>query len=360
MRAPEGVEVEGLLRASTARGAEPAAKRPVGDEPLEHVGELVGVARVDQQARLASDHCLGYASDPGGDDRKTGGHRLQHGDRETLRSARKDERIGGRKELRDVIALSGKAHSAGQAQSGDLPLESRTLRPVADDQGVERVRRQTAEGSNQRREVLGRLEPPDSEDQGSATVKQLRSRRARHVDRIGDDHRPVRGAGLRRKPGSSLAFGHADRDRRQRPHETVGQAIDDRREPGVRSERPAVRREDPDRDTGKGAGKPTENPGLGAAGVQDVGPLPTQHSRQFDEAGEVAPRVDRTPDIPEREETDTCSLGGLAERPGSMCRDRHVEVAYERRKQRCDVGLRATDLGQRDEQQESGSPGMGA
>jgi hypothetical protein len=40
-------------------------------------------------------------------------------------------------------------------------------------------------------------------------------------------------------------------------------------------------------------------------------------------------------------------------------RDRHIEVADERREQRCDVGLRPADLGQRDEQQHPGSPLMG-
>ena len=52
-------------------------------------------------------------------------------------------------------------------------------------------------------------------------------------------------------------------------------------------------------------------------------------------------------------------LGGLAEWSGSVRSDRHVEVAYERREQRSDIGLRPADLGQRDQQQHPGTPPVG-
>ena len=117
--------------------------------------------------------------------------------------------------------------------------------------------------------------------------------------------------------------------------------------------------EDPDRNAGEDAGETTEHTGLRAAGVEDVRSLAPQQARQLDEPREVTPRADRAPDAPEREEADTRRLGGLAERPGSVRRDRHVEAGDERRKQRSDVGLSPADLGQRDEQQHPGTPLVG-
>ncbi len=89
--------------------------------------------------------------------------------------------------------------------------------------------------------------------------------------------------------------------------------------------------------------------------MKDVRSLTSQQARQLEEAGEVTPGADRAADIPQRKEANTGGFGGLAERPGSVRRDRHVEVRNERREQRSDVGLSPADLSQRDDQQHPGS-----
>ena len=90
--------------------------------------------------------------------------------------------------------------------------------------------------------------------------------------------------------------------------------------------------------------------------MEDVRSLAPQQADQLEEAGEIAPGADGAPDAPQRKEANTGSLSSLAEWAGSVRRDRHVEVADERRQQRCDVGLSPADLGQRDDQQDPGSP----
>ena len=124
----------------------------------------------------------------------------------------------------------------------------------------------------------------------------------------------------------------------------------------MRSEGPAVHGEDPDRNADDEAGEATEHAGLRAAGVEDVRSLAPQQARQLEKPGEVAPGADRAPHALQRNEENTGRLGSLAERPGSVRCDRHVEVADERRQQRCDIGLSPADLGQRDDQQYPGSP----
>jgi hypothetical protein len=94
--------------------------------------------------------------------------------------------------------------------------------------------------------------------------------------------------------------------------------------------------------------------------VEDVWPLAAQQSRQLEEPDEIAPRADRAPYAPQRQEASTGSLGSLAERPGSVRRNRNVEVADERREQRCNVRLSPADLGQRDDEQYPWSPLVGA
>ena len=94
--------------------------------------------------------------------------------------------------------------------------------------------------------------------------------------------------------------------------------------------------------------------------MEDVRTLAAQQSRQLEEPDEIAPRADRAPDAPKGKEASPGGLGSLAERPETVRRDRHVEVADERWEQRCDVGLSPADLGQRDDQQYPRSPLMGA
>src|SRR4029078_12007340 len=91
-------------------------------------------------------------------------------------------------------------------------------------------------------------------------------------------------------------------------------------------------------DAVKNAGEPAEYARLRARGVENVRPLAAQQERELGEPGEVAPDADRTTDVPQGGEAVAGGLGRLARRPGAVSRDRHVERADERGKQRGDVG----------------------
>jgi hypothetical protein len=102
-------------------------------------------------------------------------------------------------------------------------------------------------------------------------------------------------------------------------------------------------------------GEPAEHARLRAAGVKDVRPFATEQPDQLDEPRGVPPRIDRTANVPQRVKARTRSPGGLVERARSVRRDRHVEIADERREQGRHVRLRPADLGQRDDQEDARS-----
>jgi hypothetical protein len=358
--APEGVEIEGLLRARTTGGSEAAPERRLGDETSERRSERVRVAWLDQQPSLAVGDLLGHAAHAGCDHREARRHCLQDRDGKALGHARENEHVRGGKQLGNVAALPGEADGAGESQSLDLLLQSRAVWPVADDHGLERVGPEIAESADEGREVLRRLQPADRQDQRPLPLDRSRTRCALHVHRIRDHDRPLPGTSSRRKPRCALALRDADRHGRERLHQSVEPAIEPRREARVRSEGPAMDGKDPDRNASEEAGETTEHAGLRAAGVEDVRSLAPQQARQLIEPGEIAPEADRAADVLQRMEANTRRSGSLAERPGSVRCDRDVEVADERRKQRCDVGLSPADFRQRDDQQQPWSPPVGA
>ena len=359
MRAPEGVEIEGLLRARMPRGSESSSERRIGCEAVERRRELVRIAGLHEQPRLAVGDLLGHAAHAGCDHREARGHCLQDGDGKALRCAREDEHVRGGKQLGDVAALAGEADPARQSQGLDLLLQPRAVGSVADNHGLERVGRKIAESPNERREVLRRFQPADRENQRPFPLDGSRARCAGHVHRVRNHDRPFRGARSRREPRFALALRDADRHGGQWFDEPVDPPIKPGRDARVSREGPAVHGEDPDRNAGEEAGETTEHAGLRAAGMEDVRSLAPQQADQLEEAGEIAPGADGAPDTPQRKEANTGSLGSLAEWAGSVRRDRHVEVADERRQQRCDIGLSPADLGQRDDQQDPGSPLVG-
>ena len=355
MRAPKGVEIEGPLRARMPGDPESSPKRRVDGKAVERRRELVRVSGLYEQPRLAVGDLLGHAAHAGCDHRKTRRHRLQYGDGKALRCAREDEHVRGGEQLRNIAALAHKPDSARQVQCLDLLLQAGAVRSFADDHGLERVGRKIVERPDQRQEVLGRLQSADREDQRPFPLGGRRARRTRDVDRVRDHDRALSRARARRKPRFALVFRDADRHGRQRLDQPVDPAIEAGLDAGVRIEGPAVHGEDPDRDPGEDGGEATEHAGFRAAGMKDVRSLAPQQPRQLEEAREVTPRADRAADIPQRKKANTGGFGGLAERPGSMRRDRHVEVRDERGEQRSDVGLSPADLGQRDDQQHPGS-----
>ena len=359
MRAPEGVETEGLLCARPPRGSEAAAQERIADEPIECSCELGRVARLDEQSRLLVEDLFGHAAHARCNHGQTRGHGLQYGDRVALRPARKDECVRGRKQLGDVVALAGEADPVRESERTDLLLELGAIRSLADDQRVERVARETAESQGECGEILRRLEPADSEDQRPFSLARSRARRRSYVHCVRDHDRSLRCARPGRQACFPLVLRDADRHSGQRLDQPIGPTIDPRREPRVRCEGPAVHGEDPDRHMGDEACEAAEHASLRAAGVEDVRSLPTQQARQLDEAREVAPGAERATDVPQWNEADSRGLGRLAEGAVPVRRDRHVEVADEGRQQRSDVGLCPTDLRQRDHEQHPRSAAAG-
>ena len=358
MCAPERVHVEALLRAGSPRTSEATPERGIADEVAKRVGELAGLARVDEESRLALDDELGDASDPGGDDGKPGSHRLEHGDGQALRRAREDEHIGPGQQRRHVAPVAGEADLPLEVERPDLLLHEAPVGAVADDQGVVGAGRQPGQGADERQGILGRLQASDRDEEGPSPVE-LRSGRTFDVDPVRDHDRSSRVARPRGKPRGSLLLGHADRDRRQRPHGAVRPAVEERGSSGVRRERPSVRGEDPNRDARECRRQPSEDAGLRAARVDDVRTLAPQEAGELDDGGRISPRAERPLQLPQRQEADAGSLGRLPERAGSVGGDHHVEAVHERREQRRDIGLRAAGLRQRHEQEQARPPRAG-
>ena len=354
MRASERDEIERLLRASTSSSAESSPERGVDDEAVERSGELVRIARGDEEAGFAVGDLLGDTADTRGNDGNPCGHRLQYGDRKTFRCARKNEEVRIGEQLRDVAALASQVDAIGQLERLDLLLQEGAVGSLADDHGIERVGRERAESPDQCRKILRRLQSPNREDQRPLALDGSPERRTCYVHRIRDHDRPLGRAGTSRQSCLALPFRDADRERGQRLDDPVGESIQPGREARVSREGPAVHGEDPNRNTSEESCHATEHAGLRAARMEDVRPLPPQQARDLDEADEIAPGADRPSDAPQRNEASAHRLGGLAEWTASMRGNDHVELIREGREERRDVGLRSADLGQRDEQQHPG------
>ena len=86
---------------------------------------------VRQEFPCSRSDCLADAAGPEGDDRQTRRHRLEHDIAECLGQARESEDVGCRVVVRQVFPL---AISGEMGERTDPPLQSRSCRPVADQQ----------------------------------------------------------------------------------------------------------------------------------------------------------------------------------------------------------------------------------
>ncbi len=117
--------------------------------------------------------------------------------------------------------------------------------------------------------------------------------------------------------------------------------------------RPAVHRVDANGNAGEPGRRPSQDGGLGAVHVHDVGSLAPEEGQQLDQAEGVAPGAERTADVLELDEARARSprcVGQRALPVGGHC---DVEGPDECRKQGSDVCLCAPGLGERDEEQDS-------
>src|SRR5262249_52837006 len=140
LRPRHRVELEDLLRRTLPRiGAhalEPAppqlgARFRLGQHAPDGVGELLGVARLDQQRGVA--HHLRDRAAGRRDDRRAARHRLERRQAEPLELRREDERARVAIELDEVVVadVAGEAHVVGEAELLRPRLEAALLR-IAD------------------------------------------------------------------------------------------------------------------------------------------------------------------------------------------------------------------------------------
>lgn len=354
MRTPERLEIEALLCAGSARSAKRAAFGWVGDQAGEGSSERARIAWTNQDARLAVDDQLGYASDARGDHGKAGGHGLEHGHGHSLGCAGEHEDVRVGKQLGNVVALAEEPNAPGDAERADLLLEPWTIRALAHDQRLSPLG-QPARRANEGEEVLRSLEPAHRDDPRLFALM-ARPWSAVDVDRVGNHDRSLRVAGAGRDSRLPLAFGHADRDGRQRLDEAVSPVIEPSLDARVSRERPAVDGEDPDRNPRHARGQAAEHSRFRAVRVQDVGPFTAKDANQLDDTGEISPRIDLAADMFKRDVGGPQRSRSLTKGAHPVGRDDDVEVARERRKQRGDVALSSPDLGERDQHEHARAP----
>jgi hypothetical protein len=164
MRLLERREVEPLLHSCPSGLTEPTAQRRVGEEALDRRSQARGIARRDEETRLAIDHDFGHAADGRRDDREPSRHRLEDRHRKPLRPAGQDEDVGCRQQLENVVALPGELDDGREAEASHLRFHGRTIGAVADNDRLEAPAREPGEGAHERQGVLRGLEPADGEN----------------------------------------------------------------------------------------------------------------------------------------------------------------------------------------------------
>ena len=358
MRASKRAEVEALADTNVTRVAQSMPEPWIGEQPPEGLREPLGICGRDKDPRLAVGDELRHASHPGGDHRQSGGHGLEHGDRHPFRGTREHEHVGSGEQLRHVIPLASQADAPVEPQLLDLGLEPGPVGPLADDQQLARLLRQIRGGSDERQEVLRRLEPADGDEPWrlAAAVCPWDGRR---IDRVRDHDRPRFAARACHEARLALVFGHADSHRCQWLDQAVRIAVEPRCTARMRVERPAVHGEDPDRHPGDRGGEPTDDARFGAARVENVRPLSPEQPDELDQADGITPGVDRAPHVTKRQEADAPALGGVPKRSVPVCGNRDVEAVDEGGDERGNVGLRTADLGERDQQEHLRAPRAG-
>ena len=156
-----------LLGPAQAVGRHLGREVAVGEQPLDRVGELLGVPRRHQQRLAAAPDDALVAVDVRGDDRRAGGHRLQQDDPERLAPGRRrDVDVRG---LEQLVALrvrdAAQELDAAQPARGDVPPRLALLRAAADEQqpGLAAVAADDPVRLEDVEDALAGLEPPDEQ-----------------------------------------------------------------------------------------------------------------------------------------------------------------------------------------------------
>jgi O-antigen ligase len=346
-------QAEVLANSLAAVRTQPATKPRIDEEAFERGRESNGIPGRNEQARVTVLDRLRHAADRRRDHRQRGGHRLEDREWQPFRGTRQHEDVGAREHVGHVAAVPGEHDRLVQAEPADLRLESRPVGPLADDDGRE-ARPNTAERARERERILGTLQATDGHDRRFGAVAAGGYRPVR-VDTVSDHDRSLGVAGAGRESGRALAFGHTDRDRRQRSHHPLRALVQLRGDAGVSRERPPVNGEDPDRHARQRGGESSEHAGFGAVGMEDVRPLAAEEGDELEQTAQIAPRAQWPSDVLERDGARSGSLRRFQQWAGTMRGDDDVELLDECGEQRGHVRLSSASLGERDDDQDPGA-----
>ena len=286
-----------------------------------------------------------------GDDRQSGGHRLEHGHRQALGVAGEHEDVRAGEQLGHVGARAQQLDALVDPEPAHLGGHSGPLGAVAGDAETSRAGLECRHRPDEGHEVLRRPQAADAHDRRRPAGRPRRAPRAVERHAVVDDDRAGRAAGAGAQPRLAFAVGDADGRRGQRAHRAVGPQVRRRHAALVRLEGPAVDGEQPHRHTGREGGEPSEDPGLGAVGVEHQRPLAAEQQEQLAEREGVVERVERPPEMAKLHVARACPAAGLSEEAVAPRGDHDVVLACQRLRERGHVGLRPARLRERDQQQ---------
>ncbi len=341
-------KIEKSLRASASGRAHAAAQIAVSDQAPERGRQRGGIAWRDDEAGLTVHDELGHAADGRGHDRKTGGHRLENGDREPLGPAGEDEGVRSGKQFADVEALAEALDDLAQPEPSQLGLYPVALGPIAHDESPKGRTVQMCQRTNERQQILRCFQPADG-DERRHSRRMARARRSAHVDGVADHDHLVAPARPRFQPERALVLRDADDASYEPPSRPLGSQVELREEARVAGERPAVDGEDANGDAGDARSEAAQHSGLRAVRVHDVRPLTPAEPNQLEEPKQIAPRAQRTSHVSESDEASPGLRSRVPKGPGPVRRVRHVEPVDKRGKKMGYVGLSTSDLREGDD-----------
>jgi hypothetical protein len=331
-------------------------KRRVCEETLDRLAQGCRIARRHEHARLPFDYELRYATDVRGDNRHGGSHRFQNRERQALGACREHEDVGCGEELADVAALAQDADRRLDPEASYFVFDNGSIRAITDEKCLKLRFTDHCERPDEGHRVLGRLEASNRDD-ATMIALAFADVSSQWFNTIADHDRGRVVTSPCRKSCPTFILGHAHSGGRQWAESPLDPPVSGRGNPPVRKKRPAVHGVDANGHACDPRRQTTESRCLRAVYVDDVGILAPQEAPELQQAAEIAPWVDGTSNVAERDEPhpgrERCvSQGALA-----MRRYEHVELVGDGREQGSDVSLRASGLGQRNQEDESWAQG---
>ena len=156
-----------------------------------HVGQLGGVARLEQQPGAGAVDQLGQAPGAGDDERRAAGEGLEGDDAERLVQRRDDDDTGAVDEVAEPVVgqEAGQVDEVADALEVDLRLQLRQVAAAAADDALDAgdTRPQQAHRRGEDLEALLVLHPAPREHERGAAARHLARRPPRRVDAVGDE-----------------------------------------------------------------------------------------------------------------------------------------------------------------------------